>query len=157
MEFLNPSRCVEDLRAGRVNEYESMKYMMATVLLEISGGSGAFSHLKGQAWWVWLLGVLILLTVNFWGLRRCYAANGGAQGQDFIKRYVCIGVPLGVFFGFLILLGLLLVIPFTMLFSGQSAESSPVVNAVLVLVVGPFLTGVFYEWKSRLLERVASI
>ncbi|MBI5570739.1 MAG: hypothetical protein HY914_12405 [Desulfomonile tiedjei] len=121
MYWWNTSKLAEDLRAGRVDERERLKYLLATLvalsigalLLFCSGGSLGLESLIYAA---------VYLTIAIIGTIICYRVNRNGDNTDFIGRMICLGWPVAV--SFVVMLSAVL-LAFACLESIPSASLGP--------------------------------
>jgi hypothetical protein len=93
----NTSAVVEELSRGAPSERSRLHYLIAASL--IAAITPYLSYMFDQArhleWLVAYEAVLVAAVVVI-GTRRCYAANGGDASADFLGRFVCLSVPVGL-------------------------------------------------------------
>jgi hypothetical protein len=86
MYWLNLTGLKDELKRGPMGQPHAFQYALADALLTtLARGSGA-------PWWQ----VLAVAAITGLGTAYCYEANGGADGTDFIARYVSLGWVVGL-------------------------------------------------------------
>ncbi|MEY4840866.1 MAG: hypothetical protein RLZZ374_1774 [Cyanobacteriota bacterium] len=93
MRFFSLSKVKNDISSGALGEQETFKYMIAWFIvfcLDSFPGSPEGASAAYYAFWV------VSSVVNIWGIRKSYAANGGARGSSFIGRFLALGWVLGI-------------------------------------------------------------
>lgn len=88
-------KVVDDLARGGVSEHDSAVYVLISLLVAnsitwIAAWQGADHN------WLFALEILITAAIVFLGVSECFQVNGGRDGIDFIKRFMCISVPVGI-------------------------------------------------------------
>lgn len=91
----NTSGVARDLAAGRVSEAQSFGYFFACSVLALVN-SYAASFLAPEINWLLLYEFFVALAVTLVGVRACYIANEGAVGREFVLRFICISLPVGI-------------------------------------------------------------
>ncbi|MFZ5865908.1 MAG: hypothetical protein ACOYXY_08520 [Thermodesulfobacteriota bacterium] len=88
-------RLVEDFRNDQVTEREKLKYMIlyavvyAAVIDAVFWTGHEFTYMDAGK-------LLVDVLINVYGTYYCYAKNRAGDNRDFITRYMCIGLPVGV-------------------------------------------------------------
>src|SRR5438270_432101 len=91
MRVLDMNGAVGDLREGRVDEAESYRYLLARVILGVIG-FGLYSGEQSEPL-SRFISVAVDLLIAVVGLGACYRANQRGDGKDFVKRYICLSLP----------------------------------------------------------------
>lgn len=106
MYIWNVNALAEDLKAGRVNSREQLKYIIFfNILLCLS--IDPFLHV-GRPYTLYdFLITAGSICLAVWGICHCYAKNHEGDDADFILRYTCLGTPIFIRY-FLIILGVFL-------------------------------------------------
>lgn len=146
MHLWNTSRLTDELRDKSISETDSVKYMLV--------GSGLYAFtvysagwFGGDRHWSVLLESMLVAVVALWGTYACFRANGGVTGEDFVRRFATLSVPVG-----LKLAALSIVAALTMYFGAplvlsQAPFGDPeLAYRLLWLVVNLGLTYAFY-WR----------
>jgi hypothetical protein len=136
--FWNVDALVRDLRAGIVTEYEKMKYLLATSLLQLYALSFVTNFTPTNRIEILVNALMFGVEVGIfvWGIYHCYIINKHNDNKNFIERFICLGFPVGIrlsiYFLAGILLGFLVIVFAVALFTGLpqtiSAASNVVVN-----------------------------
>jgi uncharacterized membrane protein YfcA len=91
MYWFSVRKLADDLREGRVNEYEQFKYYLATFVavnvLVYFGGSSSMDDLASTA---------LNVCVTILGIIVCYRVNKRGDNTDFVNRMICLSWPAGV-------------------------------------------------------------
>src|SRR5262245_33223807 len=88
-------RLVEDLAADHVSQRDAATYALLGVVLN-------YFTVYGSAWnggnrsWLLVFEFVVVTVIALFGVLECFKANGGMGGRDFLVRYFCIGVPVGI-------------------------------------------------------------
>lgn len=89
-----------DLKADRVSEWEQVKYLLVLVLPMI-----AFSYLPA---FLAMLGpaimsavplfleMVVFLAITIGGITMNFRANQRGDGREFLKRFICLSVPVNI-------------------------------------------------------------
>ena len=99
MYWWNASKLAEDLREGRVDEKERFKYFLATFFAWSLLVHALFFFSKVQFSIETLIFPAVNLTVIVLGIILCYRINRSGDNTDFVGRIVCLGWPVGIWFG----------------------------------------------------------
>jgi hypothetical protein len=99
MYWWNASKLAEDLREGRVDEKERFKYFLATFVVWSLIVHGLFFFSSVTFSIETLLFPAVNLTTIVLGVILCYRVNRSGDNYNFIGRMVCLGWPIGIWFG----------------------------------------------------------
>ena len=93
MHIWNTSVLVEELRARQVSQREKAKYLAVT-----SACISLLPYAYLQSPTSPLLAVEAVLTalITLVGITACYHANVRGDGEEFLDRFVCLSLPLGL-------------------------------------------------------------
>lgn len=83
-----------DLRDGRVAERDKLGYLLVGLLIKAVIGSASLLSAPrslGAA-----LGILIVLSISIAGAIATFRANARGDGRQFLERYLCLAVPVGI-------------------------------------------------------------
>jgi hypothetical protein len=83
-----------DLRDGRVAERDKLGYLLVALVIQaIIGRASLLGALRslGAA-----LGILVVLAISVVGTIAAFRANRRGDGRQFLERYLCLAVPLGI-------------------------------------------------------------
>lgn len=157
MELFNPNQVVRDLQDGKINEKDSMKYLAFTLVFEGFNTLLPQSGVKDEyTFKTALLFFVISIAVGIWGTLRCYRANGRESGKEFIKRYVCVSVPVNIIAGLATIIGLLVLSPIVAFITRGFPKPDPVTITSATATVTYCFVALIFVWKARLLSRVAA-
>ncbi len=92
MYWFSASKLAEDLREGRVDEKERLKYFLAT-FVAWNLLAQAFFYYGGPFGTERLTSVALNLAATVIGIILCYSANNSGDNSDFIGRMICLGWP----------------------------------------------------------------
>lgn len=93
MIFWNVSKLAEQLRNGELSSKQKMRYLL---LVFVFLGITPYAYLGESYNAAYGLEVLVILFTSIWGILYCHEANEEGDGKNFIERFICIGVPVGV-------------------------------------------------------------
>jgi hypothetical protein len=136
MYFWNIDQLVQELRAGTLSEYEKMKYLLASILLQLYAMSN--TRLLPQNGMEMIIGALIfgvMVGVTVWGVYHCFIINKQNDNKNFIERFVCLGFPIGVRLAVYALAGLFILL-FTVGLLGLLFFSPEIKSQVIVQGAG---------------------
>src|SRR5690242_21470685 len=84
----------EELREDRVSEREKLGYLLVGVVLQVLlGRASILAALRSPAA---LLSSVVVLLLDVVGLVLVFRANAQGDGRQFVERYICLAVPLGI-------------------------------------------------------------
>jgi len=92
MYFWNINKLKEDLKKGPLSESASFKYFFVYVLL-FAIATLPMEETTQQSN---LLTTITYSTIGMFGLYYAYKSNGGAQGKDFISRYLSVSIAASI-------------------------------------------------------------
>lgn len=91
----NASKLAQELRDGRVNEKERLKYYLAT-LIALNMAVQLFVF-QGSAFTIEaVISAAVALSAAVIGTILCHKANRSGDNTDFIARMICLGLPIGI-------------------------------------------------------------
>ncbi len=144
MYFWNIDGLVQELKAGTISEYEKMKYLLATTLLQLfslMNGPGFIQFMPVTNTEVLIQSLFfgIIVGVTVWGIYHCFIINKQGDNKNFIERFICLGFPVGVRILVFFSIGLLLWIIFGLfliLFLNKTAYAaatdSNLINSIIM-------------------------
>lgn len=88
-------KLVQRLADGVVSENESLRYAMINAVLYTQAIYYA-TWVGGYGDWMLFYEFVAVTVISLVGLSECYKANGGEQGDDFLKRLSVISAPVGI-------------------------------------------------------------
>lgn len=91
----NTGAVATDLARGRVSESDACGYLLALALLYV-GEYYLGVFVVPPIEWFLLYEFVVVATLTIFGMYRCFLANGGNRGRDFILRFTCISLPISV-------------------------------------------------------------
>jgi hypothetical protein len=153
MLLLAPARIADGLRDGTLPERSKFHLLLLTSVLGLLFGRRTPTfRTYGD-----LVLIGLFLAVALLGLWSCYRANGGANGRAIVERFICLGVPVGIWlYGgyYLLYYGSYL------LFRPSVAGAGPHLSSRLNgwSVATSFMAMVVYYWiLSRYIRRSAGL
>lgn len=93
MYFWNAKALAEDLKAGRLNQREELKYFLA-FMVPISILLEAPFWLAEEPTPLLLIEAVTVIAITVGGILFCYQANRQGDDKEFIKRFVCLSWPI---------------------------------------------------------------
>lgn len=149
MQILNDRKLARRLREDAVSEREQFYYFMVLLVLTI---------LPSSTWLVGQLGVtgnywdlasdiaLIVLTVA--GAIWVFNTNASGDNKNFVSRYICLGLPVSIQAGVVMILTTVVIFLLEELFSTIMIEDeSTIVDLILIIV---FLSFFFFRLNSAI-------
>lgn len=130
-----------DLRNNRVTEKEKFKYILFWALATLlSSDPALFIGLE------YTITSIMLVVLTIMGTNYCYFINKTGDNNDFITRYVCLSVPIGIrvvilFFCILVVFGVVEYFLELGLFGHEEAYAT---TAFQVLLLSLFVTWFYY-------------
>jgi len=88
-------RLVQELANGGVSETQSLWYAVISSVIYFEAMYYA-TWFGGYRSWLLLVEFVAVCVIAVLGLQECFKANGGATGSNFLKRFFCLGVPVGL-------------------------------------------------------------
>jgi hypothetical protein len=88
-------RLAEELAKDAVSERQSLWYGVISTILVVEATYYA-TWFGGYQSWLLLVEFAVVCVITVLGLQECYKSNGGAGGSHFLKRFICLGVPVGI-------------------------------------------------------------
>ena len=95
MYIWNSSKLVEDLRSDTVTEKEKLKYVLFWVVGTMIVSDPLF-HFDYEYVLNDAILSLVMLVVSIAGTIYCYKVNKNGDNKDFISRYICLSIPVGI-------------------------------------------------------------
>ena len=93
MRFFSLSKVKTDISSGALGEQETFKYIIAWFMaLCLASFPVSLEGASAASYVFWFISSV----VNIWGIKKSYAANGGARGSSFIGRFFALGWVLGI-------------------------------------------------------------
>jgi hypothetical protein len=93
MRFFSLSKVKTDISSGALGEQETFKYIIAWFMVFcLASFPVSLEKASAASYVFWLVSSV----VNIWGIKKSYAANGGARGSSFIGRFLALGWVLGI-------------------------------------------------------------
>jgi hypothetical protein len=83
-----------ELRDGRVAEREKLGYLLVGLVIQaVIGHASLLSTLRSLSM---ALGILVALAISVVGAIAAFRANARGDGRQFLERYLCLAVPVGI-------------------------------------------------------------
>lgn len=95
MYFWRVNNLVDDFRNDKVSEKEKLKYtILLGILVEIISSpimwiDSIYSTMDS-------INLIAMIVTTTLGTYYCYAKNKSGDNKDFITRFICLGIPVGV-------------------------------------------------------------
>jgi hypothetical protein len=89
------NRLVEDFRRERVSEAESAKYLVFVSVFILLSTDPVFV-LEVEYSVLDILVTLVMVMGAIFGTYYCFRKNQSGDNCDFIRRFVCLSVPVGI-------------------------------------------------------------
>ena len=157
------NRLVEDLRADQVTEAESLKYLIFVAIICTISTDPVFAIGIEYSIFDALITLVLVIGVVF-GTYYCYRKNQSGDNRDFIRRFVCLSVPVGIrLIPVVLILGMISGILFTENWPGiadldEAVEEppQPYITAPEDFAVVVILEIIFYWYLSLFFSKVAN-
>lgn len=95
IHFWNTGAIVVRLSRGEIGEGEALHYLMAnSVLWTVNLYYGVLVGAKYD--WLLFYELMVVVAITIFGLLKCFEANGGSEGNQFVLRATCLSFPLGI-------------------------------------------------------------
>ena len=86
---------VEDFRADKVSEKEKLKYMILFgIVIAITSSPIAWIDSKYSI--MDTINLIVSIVTTTFGTYYCYSKNKAGDNKDFITRFMCLGLPIGI-------------------------------------------------------------
>jgi hypothetical protein len=149
MHLLDAARLADELREDALSETQKLAYLIAMaaigLLLGRSSGMGPWTLLGAAV-------ALLQLGIAVGGVWYCFAANQRGDGRSFIERFVCLGVPLWIWWA---------VANYTLYFLGLAVAFLPAMSRTELwyrafpVLASVLLAPVYYLVLARYVARAA--
>ena len=93
MVYLNPRQLALELRDSIVSERTKYRLVLLGFALQLVWGQGLYSGANRGYTLIVLIGA-----VMYWGIRSCYNANARGDNRAFVERFMCLSVPMSIYF-----------------------------------------------------------
>ncbi|MEN9376390.1 MAG: hypothetical protein RL710_1547 [Pseudomonadota bacterium] len=90
----NSKMLAADLASGQVTQRDSLKYMMLATALYVQAIYLAFWY-GAYRDWGFVVELVSVFVISLVGVHKCYQANGGDQGEEFLARMAALAAPVG--------------------------------------------------------------
>lgn len=95
IRFWNTKALAQELALAAVREREAFSYyLLNSVMWTLMGYYGYY--FGARIGWLFFYEILVVLAITIFGLARCYEANGGSSGQQFVLRATCLSFPISL-------------------------------------------------------------
>lgn len=145
MYLWNSGKLVNDLRDNAVSEKEKLKYVLfwvvATMIVSDPLLHFDYEYVLNDA----ILSAVMLI-VSIAGTIYCYKVNKNGDNKDFLTRYICLSIPVGIR-AFVIIIAILAFITaielsLDMSVIGEGEEVTTTIYEVIVFSL--FMLGIYY-------------
>lgn len=92
MYFWKTDKLVNDFSNENVTQYEQFKYMLLYSLLTVLALDRYLVPDSPYTAYDFI-NTISFLFITFWGVRLCYKSNQQNDDNDFIARFICLGLP----------------------------------------------------------------
>ncbi len=134
--FWNLQALKMELGKGNLPQPQAFMYLLVSSMSTslVLGSTPEWAIITGwQGILLWALG----LAITGYGIFYCYRANGGADGMDFLSRFISLGWVIGIRLGvFCIPLIVFLFLSTMYLTGGSRSEPKPIWVCIISLFVG---------------------
>lgn len=89
-------RVASDLGNGQVSQNEEFKYVLAFSLIGMLGTAMAAAGASTVPGWLRAVDLAVMIVITVAGVFYCYYRNQASDNQDFLRRFLCLGVPVAV-------------------------------------------------------------
>ncbi|MBA2875435.1 hypothetical protein [Thermaerobacillus caldiproteolyticus] len=135
MYFWNVKALAEELMQKKITPQKKMQYLLAFILVEtISVELSYWLGIYSKANIYDVLYSFFSIAINFLGVIFCYKANKRGDNQDFIERFVCIGLPISIRILFLGIVMVGLYIPIGGYF-GFYTDSTNIIDFIICILL----------------------
>ena len=145
MHLWNIKVLAKDLGQDLISEKMGMHYYLVAALVLL------FDLYFGLWWgvvrdWLFYFEAIILIVITVFGCLEAFNSNGSNEGRDFVKRVVCLSVPVGIRVTVLfIILGLFLEFTGEYIFTAASF-GDPLRAYTLISYTGFVGFNIYYWW-----------
>ncbi|MGM0497921.1 MAG: hypothetical protein ACQESJ_08390 [Bacteroidota bacterium] len=113
IHLFSSKKLIQDFKKKSITQKDTMKYLIVVLLWsllasfcfeypqEYISGEVVQSELSSKAYFI-RLGVLLL--IHIFGVYICFWENSRGDGENFIERFICLSVPIGIKILFFILI-----------------------------------------------------
>lgn len=155
MYLWNTDALIKDFQNNQVNSAEEFKYFFTnTLYIAFVSHTSLISFAdSNEIQWYDSVYLLITLLINAIGCYANYRLNQHGDDKDFIKRCLCLGVPLGIKLNLLVMI-LLFLLYFFIEVAAYSLEAHIIDFIGYMAIIWP-ASLLFYYSLSRKLEKIA--
>lgn len=152
MLLFRPGRLADALRSGTLSEVAKARLMLAGYGLGIIFSRGSFWRFRTP---LELLLTVVYVGLFLGGLWGCYRENAEADNRNFVERYICLSVPVGIwtyggyYLSWYVAYFLLRQRP------GYDAAAFPTTMRPYVLVAGIVVLALYFSLMRRYIRRAA--
>ena len=150
-------KLAEELTNDGVSEPQSFWYAVISTIMVVVATYYA-TWFGGYQSWLLLVEFAAVCVITVLGLQECYKANGGASGSHFLKRFICLGVPVGIkLFIASLVIGQVAYFAFPLVVTQETFRSPFFVYQLFsFFIVGMF--AVIYYWRiAHYMEHIAGV
>jgi hypothetical protein len=134
MYIWNVKALAQDLKAGQVSQKEKMKYFLVTIIVQM-----LMTSMPAQPSLQYgdFIRTVIFSIITAIGIVVCYKANSRGDDKEFVERFICLSLPIGVRISLLLFIGLILdiIIATVLQFGPQALEVSIFIVSIIVLII----------------------
>jgi hypothetical protein len=149
-------KLVEELAKDAVSERQSFWYAVINTALVVQA-MYYVAWVGGPRGWFLLIEFVAVCIITVAGLQECFKANGSAGGAHFIKRFICLGVPIGIKVAIAAAaIGQIAYFAFPRIVTQESFRNPYVVYQVLSFMVAGLFAVIYYWRIAHHMRRIAS-
>jgi hypothetical protein len=148
-------KLADELAKNGVSEQQSLWYAVISTILVVEATYYA-TWFGGYRTWLLLVEFIAVCVITLVGLQECFKANGGSNGSHFLKRFICLGVPIGLKLAITgTAIGQIVYFAFPFIVTHESFRNPYFVYQLFsFFIVGVF--AVIYYWRiAHHMERIA--
>jgi len=151
MYLWNTKALAKELKEGTLSESQKFKYYITVTLLfylfTMLPGSKESSIILYS-----FLGMLVSLLIIFFGIYKCYQVNKSGDNVNFIERFICLSLPVGIrvcAFSILLLV-ISIFLTFLLGFFGILSSESTNLISILPLVILALVIVIYLSFYWRI-------
>jgi len=153
--WLDISALITDFRSGLITESIKFKYLLATYILILLGGSLNI-QIPPEPGLIWTVNTFTLLIAVSLGTWYCYALNKAGDNSDFTARYIALGFVVSMRFAVAYFALLVAILLFSPLLQGTSFAETLGVNLWLNVTIMVVTLGLYYYFIAKYIKQIAT-
>jgi len=96
VHLFNSSALAYELANDELPEGAQAMYLVGGWVISLIANYSTLIYSNASRNWFGLSEFIVVLLISIIGLRFAYKCNGGKQGKDFVLRFVCLSLPVGM-------------------------------------------------------------